>query len=75
VTGREVAGYRAPTFSVVRRTAWAIDVLAEEGYTYDSSIYPVRHDRYGVPNAPRVPFVVQGRDHSLLEIPPATLRS
>src|SRR4029077_13554127 len=69
-----VCGYRAPTFSVVRQTAWALDVLAEEGFRYDSSIYPVRHDRYGVPDAPRGPFVVQGERHTMLEIPPATLR-
>lgn len=74
ITGAEVLGYRAPTFSIVRRTAWAIDVLAELGMLYDSSIYPVRHDRYGIPTAPRVPFLAQGREHRLLELPPATLR-
>jgi polysaccharide deacetylase family protein (PEP-CTERM system associated) len=72
--GKPVVGYRAPTFSVVPRTAWAIDVLAEEGFRYDSSIYPVRHDRYGVPGAPRAPFRVQGPGCELLEIPPLTLR-
>src|SRR5437879_9171746 len=45
-TGREVVGYRAPTFSIVRQTAWAIDVLVEMALKYDSSVYPVRHDRY-----------------------------
>ncbi len=74
VTGAAVTGYRAPTFSVMRETAWAIDVLAELGLRYDSSIYPVRHDRYGVPDAPRAPFRVRGRERTLLEIPPATLR-
>ncbi len=74
VTGQAVLGYRAPTFSVVRQTAWALDVLAELGMAYDSSIYPVRHDRYGVPGAPRAPFLAKGRHHSLLELPPATLR-
>jgi polysaccharide deacetylase family protein (PEP-CTERM system associated) len=67
-------GYRAPTFSVVRSTAWALDVLAEEGFVYDSSIYPVRHDRYGVPDAPRSPFLARGSQHTILEIPPVTLR-
>ena len=52
VTGTPVLGYRAPTFSIVRPTAWALDVLAELGLLYDSSVYPVRHDRYGVPEAP-----------------------
>lgn len=74
ITGEAVVGYRAPTFSVVRQTAWAIDVLAEEGMRYDSSIYPVRHDRYGVPDAPRSPFLARGLRHTLLELPPATLR-
>jgi polysaccharide deacetylase family protein (PEP-CTERM system associated) len=74
VTGQAVVGYRAPTFSVMRQTAWALDVLAEEGMQYDSSIYPVRHDRYGVPDAPRSPFLARGREHSLLELPPVTLR-
>jgi polysaccharide deacetylase family protein (PEP-CTERM system associated) len=69
-----VVGYRAPTFSLMRDTAWAIDVLAEEGMRYDSSIFPVRHDRYGVPNAPRVPFLAKGIERSMLELPPVTLR-
>jgi polysaccharide deacetylase family protein (PEP-CTERM system associated) len=74
VIGEPVRGYRAPTFSVVRQTAWALDVLAEEGMLYDSSIYPVRHDRYGVPDAPRSPFRATGERHTILELPPATLR-
>jgi polysaccharide deacetylase family protein (PEP-CTERM system associated) len=74
LTGEAVVGYRAPTFSIVRQTAWALDVLAEEGFQYDSSIYPVRHDRYGVPGAPRVPFLAQGLERDILELPPATLR-
>jgi polysaccharide deacetylase family protein (PEP-CTERM system associated) len=74
ISGEEVVGYRAPTFSLVRQTAWAVDVLAELGILYDSSIFPVRHDRYGVPEAPRVPFVLCGPGASLLELPPATLR-
>jgi len=74
VTGQPVLGYRAPTFSIVRQTAWAIDILSELGLVYDSSIYPVRHDRYGIASAPRSPFLAQGRDAAILEIPPATLR-
>lgn len=73
-SGQAVVGYRAPTFSVMRETAWAIDALAEAGYRYDSSVFPVRHDRYGVPAAPRTPFVIRGRDRTLLELPPATYR-
>jgi polysaccharide deacetylase family protein (PEP-CTERM system associated) len=71
--GQTVVGYRAPTFSVVRETAWAIDVLTEEGFRYDSSVFPVRHDRYGVPDAPRFPFFVHGLKRTLLELPLATL--
>lgn len=74
LTGAGVAGFRAPTFSIVRETRWAIDVLVETGFRYDSSIYPVRHDRYGIPQAPRVPFLVRGGSHTLLELPPLTLR-
>jgi polysaccharide deacetylase family protein (PEP-CTERM system associated) len=74
LTGVPVAGYRAPTFSLVRQTAWAVDVLGELGLRYDSSVYPVVHDRYGVPDAPRGPFWLRGREHTLLEIPPATWR-
>lgn len=72
--GTAVVGYRAPTFSIMTQTAWALDVLAESGMRYDSSIYPVRHDRYGVPAAPRAPFRARGERHSILELPPMTLR-
>ncbi len=75
VTGQPVVGFRAPTFSVVRQTSWAIDVLAEAGLLYDSSIFPVRHDRYGVPEAPRSAFIVEGERNELLELPLLTLRA
>jgi len=71
-SGKPVVGYRAPTFSITRETAWAIDVLAEEGMRYDSSVFPVHHDRYGIPQAPRVPFLATGMQRSLLEFPPVT---
>ncbi len=73
-SGQKVVGFRAPTFSIVERTAWALDILAEEGFEYDSSIFPVRHDRYGVPDAPRMPFMARGAKHSILELPPVTWR-
>src|SRR5262245_26485363 len=73
IIGEAVVGYRAPTFSIVRQTAWALDVLAENGVRYDSSIYPVRHDRYGVPDAPRGPFRAGGFRYEILELPPARL--
>ena len=51
--GVAVRGYRAATFSIGERNTWAFDVLAEEGYVYSSSVYPIRHDLYGMPSAPR----------------------
>ncbi len=74
VTGHAVFGFRAPTFSIGRNTPWAIDVLAECGFEYDSSIFPVRHDRYGIPDAPRQPFVAVGKEREILELPPLTFR-
>ncbi|MEW5948562.1 MAG: XrtA system polysaccharide deacetylase [Thermodesulfobacteriota bacterium] len=58
ITGEEVVGYRASTYSITRKTLWAFKILAEEGYKYDSSIFPVHHDVYGFPDAPRFPFKV-----------------
>jgi polysaccharide deacetylase family protein (PEP-CTERM system associated) len=75
IAGRPVVGYRAPTFSVTHLTAWAIDVLADAGFQYDSSVFPVRHDRYGVPDAPRSVHRALGpAGGSLVEIPPLTAR-
>ncbi len=75
VIGAAVVGFRAPTFSVTRETGWAIDALAECGFEYDSSIFPVRHDRYGIPDAPRGPFLAAGNEREMLEIPPLTYRA
>ena len=55
ITGAAVLGYRAASYSIVRRSLWALDTLAELGFAYDSSIFPVRHDRYGIPDAERIP--------------------
>jgi len=73
-SGAAVIGYRAPTFSVVPQTAWAIDVLLEAGFEYDASIFPVRHPWYGVPDAPDRPFYVQSSADGgrLLEAPALT---
>ena len=71
--GREVLGYRAPTFSVVKRSLWAIPILAELGFRYDSSIYPVVHDNYGIPDAPTHIYQWQFAGGSLYEIPPLTV--
>jgi len=75
LTGREVLGHRAATFGLVRSTAWAIDILAELGFVYDSSVQPVRHDRYGVPDAPATVHYATGpAGGAILEIPPMTRR-
>ena len=74
VIGAPVFGFRAPTFSVVRETAWAIDVLAECGFVYDSSIFPVRHDRYGIPQRRGNRSAPSGANRDILELPPLTWR-
>lgn len=71
--GIAVDGYRAATFSIGPDNQWAYEVLAEEGYRYSSSIYPVRHDLYGMPDAPREPHYPRGRD-GVVELPMTTLR-
>jgi polysaccharide deacetylase family protein (PEP-CTERM system associated) len=73
-SGATVAGYRAPSFSITARSLWALDVLIEEGHTYDSSIFPVRHDRYGIPDAPRHTHVITRPTGRLTESPAATTR-
>ncbi len=73
--GVAVHGYRAPSWSITKECLWALDILAEEGFTYDSSIYPIHHDLYGVPRAKRFPYVHECRNGlRLKEFPPATLR-
>ncbi len=69
--GAAVRGYRAPSFSIGQGNLWAFDRIAEAGYCYSSSVYPVQHDHYGWPTAPRFPFRVGG---GLLEIPVSTAR-
>jgi polysaccharide deacetylase family protein (PEP-CTERM system associated) len=72
--GIRLRGYRAPTFSLTRATAWALDVIIEAGFDYDASIFPIRHDRYGVPDAPVVPFwAVAPSGARILEFPPLAL--
>jgi len=73
--GRLVRGYRAPNYSIRRDTPWAFSVLIEEGFVYDSSMYPVVHDRYGFPDAPRFPHVAQHIDGiDFWEVPVGTAR-
>jgi polysaccharide deacetylase family protein (PEP-CTERM system associated) len=71
---RPIYGYRAPSFSITEETTWAISILAEEGYLYDSSIFPVLHDRYGIPAAS--PYVHQIKTESgiVWEVPPSIVK-
>lgn len=75
IAGAAVRGYRAPSFSIVTQSLWALDVLIEEGHTYDASIFPIRHDRYGIPDAPRSPHVIQRSAGSIVEFPSSTVRA
>jgi polysaccharide deacetylase family protein (PEP-CTERM system associated) len=70
--GVAVRGYRAPSFSINQNNWWAVEELGNAGYVYSSSIYPVRHDHYGMPDAPRFPNRPNGAD-GILELPPTTL--
>jgi polysaccharide deacetylase family protein (PEP-CTERM system associated) len=71
--GTRVDGYRAPTYSVTRASLWALDILIEEGFRYDSSIFPVHHDRYGVPGATRFPHTIRRAGGEIVELPPSTV--
>ena len=71
-TGQAVVGYRAPSYSIVPRSLWALDVLIEEGYTYDASIFPIQHDRYGIPVSARHPYVIERKAGRLVEAPAST---
>ena len=71
IGGVQVQGYRAPSFSIGSGNLWALDTLERAGYRYSSSIYPIQHDHYGMPDAPR--FAHQVRE-GLIEVPPTTLR-
>lgn len=73
ISGHQVLGYRAPSFSIGSRNLWALDTLRNAGYRYSSSIYPIQHDHYGMPNAPRFAFYPNGED-GLLEVPITTVR-
>jgi len=72
--GVPILGYRAPSFSITRHSMWALDVLIEEGYVYDASIYPIHHDRYGIPGWLRHVHKVERPGGSLWELPGSTMR-
>jgi polysaccharide deacetylase family protein (PEP-CTERM system associated) len=71
ISGIEIKGYRAPSFSIGKENLWAFDCLLKAGYKYSSSIYPIKHDHYGMPDAPRFAHCVR---NGLIEIPITTLR-
>ncbi|MFZ2948389.1 MAG: XrtA system polysaccharide deacetylase [Desulfuromonadaceae bacterium] len=71
--GERVNGYRAPSYSITGKSLWALDILVEEGFTYDSSVFPIIHDTYGIPNAQRFPHRLQTEAGPLMEFPLTTL--
>lgn len=73
LSGMAVVGYRAPSWSISSATLWVLDELIELGYLYDSSIFPIYHDLYGIPDAPRLPYVIRRERGELLEFPPTTV--
>jgi polysaccharide deacetylase family protein (PEP-CTERM system associated) len=74
ITGEPVVAYRAPSFSITKRSLWALDILAEQGFQIDSSIFPVVHDRYGIPDAPTIPHEIRAAGGTLWEFPPSVWR-
>lgn len=75
IIGEKIIGFRAPNYSIIPNTIWACKILAELGIKYDSSIFPVKHDRYGFLTAPRFPFIIDLQEAGkLIEFPLSTLR-
>jgi polysaccharide deacetylase family protein (PEP-CTERM system associated) len=72
--GQPVLGYRAPSYSVTPKSLWALDVLIEEGFRYDASIFPIHHDRYGIPLSPRHPYVLSRQRGDIIEVPATTVQ-
>jgi polysaccharide deacetylase family protein (PEP-CTERM system associated) len=74
-TGHPILGYRAASYSITQESLWALEILQEEGFAYDSSIFPIHHDRYGIPNYQRFCHVLNGHgEGKLIEFPISTLR-
>lgn len=73
ICGKRIDGYRAASFSIIKKSVWALDVLAEEGFAYDSSIYPVTHDIYGMKDYPRFPLQIKKDFKVITEFPLTTL--
>jgi polysaccharide deacetylase family protein (PEP-CTERM system associated) len=75
IIGQPIIGYRAASYSITEKSLWALDILAQEGFQYDSSIFPVRHDRYGIPGHERFFHILNGNGHrAIAEVPLSTVR-
>ncbi|MBC7353554.1 MAG: DUF3473 domain-containing protein [Thermogutta sp.] len=74
ITGTAVTAYRAPSFSITEKSLWAFEILAEEGILYDSSVFPIFHDRYGLPKAPIAPFQIRTQAGPIWEVPASVVR-
>ena len=72
--GCQVRGYRAPSFSIVRSSLWALDILIETGHSYDASVFPIHHDRYGIPDAFPRAHVIERAAGTIVEVPASTVR-
>lgn len=72
--GEAVIGYRAASYSITNKSLWALDILIEEGFSYDSSIFPVWHDLYGIPNSNRFPYMIERDAGSIQEYPLSTIK-
>jgi polysaccharide deacetylase family protein (PEP-CTERM system associated) len=75
ILGQRITSYRAPTFSITRKSLWALEILVEEGFEIDSSIFPVQHDRYGIADAPRGIHRRETPSGPIWEFPPAVVRA
>ncbi len=75
IIGQEVKGYRAASYSITKKSLWALDILAEAGFKYDSSVFPVHHDNYGIPGSPELPYKLESPDgNTLVEYPLSTYK-
>lgn len=73
ISGQKIRGYRAPSYSITAKSLWALRILVEEGFAYDSSIFPIRHDVYGIPGGERFPHDIQTESGPIREFPISTL--
>ncbi|MFA5073575.1 MAG: XrtA system polysaccharide deacetylase [Nitrospirota bacterium] len=74
ISGTPVYGYRAPSYSITKNSLWAFDILVEEGFRYDSSVFPIVHDIYGIPNAKRFPHTIHTASGNIREFPLSTIK-